>query len=153
MINNSSLSSRDECLLHSLLGIWEVSVRHTHLFLSEQDIAALRPLVLQGLKEISELLTYTGDDTQQPLGFIGVHEHKIEMLFVSPEAMGRGIGKKLVAHAVQTLDVHSVDVNEQNPKAKGFYEYMGFRIVGRSELDDQGNPFPILHMELPLSQG
>ncbi|MHA6528811.1 GNAT family N-acetyltransferase [Paenibacillus sp. BAC0078] len=147
MINNQSIPSRDESLLHCLLGIWEASVRHTHLFLSEQDIAALRPLVLQGLKEISQLITYTGED-KQPLGFIGVQEYKIEMLFVSPDAMGKGIGKKLVAHAIQALDVQSVDVNEQNPQAKGFYEHMGFRVYGRSEQDDQGNSFPILHMEL-----
>lgn len=39
-----------------------------------------------------------------------------------------------------------LDVNEQ---ARGFYEHMGFKVVGRSETDDMGDPFPILHMQLP----
>jgi hypothetical protein len=31
-----------------------------------------------------------------------------------------------------------------------FYEYMGFEIVGRSELVGLGKPYPILHLQLPL---
>jgi putative acetyltransferase len=40
-----------------------------------------------------------------------------------------------------------VDVNEQNPEAARFYEACGFAVVGRSELDDGGRPFPLLHMK------
>jgi putative acetyltransferase len=39
-------------------------------------------------------------------------------------------------------------VNEQNPQGVAFYRHMGFGQVGRSELDGQGNPFPLLHMRL-----
>lgn len=41
-----------------------------------------------------------------------------------------------------------VDVNEQNNHALGFYEHIGFKVVGRSPLDGQGEPYPILHMAL-----
>ena len=34
----------------------------------------------------------------------------------------------------------------KNPQALAFYEYMGFTIYRRSELDEQGNPFPILFL-------
>lgn len=148
MINSLSSPSRNESLLQNLLHIWEESVRATHLFLSEKDIAGLRPLVLQGLGGIDQLLIYSVDDGNAPLGFMGVHDHKIEMLFISPAAMGQGIGKKLVTYAIDTLNVSSVDVNEQNPRAIGFYEHMGFYVIERSPLDEQGNPFPILHMKL-----
>ncbi|MEK5024272.1 GNAT family N-acetyltransferase [Paenibacillus sp. FSL M7-1046] len=141
------ITTRTEALLSGLLDIWEASVRLTHHFLSEQDIAALRPVVLEGLREIGHLLVFT-DEQEQPLGFIGVQDHKIEMLFVAPAAMGQGIGRKLVARVFQALDVHEVDVNEQNPQAAGFYEHMGFQVFDRSALDGQGNPFPILHMKL-----
>ncbi|MEK5234825.1 GNAT family N-acetyltransferase [Paenibacillus sp. FSL L8-0470] len=141
------ITTRTEALLSGLLGIWEASVRLTHLFLSEQAIAALRPVVLEGLREIGHLLVFT-DEQEQLLGFIGVQDHKIEMLFVAPEAIGQGIGRKLVARVIEALDVHEVDVNEQNPQAAGFYEHMGFQVVDRSALDEQGNPFPILHMKL-----
>ncbi|OZQ71689.1 GNAT family N-acetyltransferase [Paenibacillus odorifer] len=140
-------TTRNEELLNHLLNIWESSVRHTHLFLSEQDIDALRPLVTQALEGISDLFAFT-DDQEQLLGFIGVQNKKIEMLFVEPAAMGKGVGKALVAYVIQELDVHLVDVNEQNPQALGFYEHMGFQVFERSALDEQGNPFPILHMSL-----
>ncbi|WP_339812154.1 GNAT family N-acetyltransferase [Paenibacillus sp. FSL R7-0189] len=138
-------TTRNEELLNLLLNIWESSVRHTHLFLTEQDIDALRPLVTQALEGISDLLAFS-DDQEQLLGFIGVQNNKIEMLFVEPAAMGKGVGKALVAYVIQELDVHLVDVNEQNPQALGFYEHMGFQVFERSALDEQGNPFPILHM-------
>ncbi|MEK4877296.1 MULTISPECIES: GNAT family N-acetyltransferase [Paenibacillus] len=140
-------TTRNEELLNRLLNIWESSVRHTHLFLSEQDIDALRPLVTQALEGISDLIAFT-DDEEQLLGFIGVQNNKIEMLFVEPAAMGKGAGKALVAYVMQELDVHLVDVNEQNPQALSFYEHMGFQVFERSALDEQGNPFPILHMSL-----
>jgi hypothetical protein len=39
-----------------------------------------------------------------------------------------------------------VDVSEQNTAARGFYEHLGFRVVGRSPLDPSGRPIPVLHM-------
>jgi len=35
----------------------------------------------------------------------------------------------------------------------GFYLRMGFEVVGRSELDDFGKPYPLLHMRLRESTG
>lgn len=43
--------------------------------------------------------------------------------------------------------INEVVVNEQNPQAVGFYEHLGFETVDRSELDEQGNPYPILIMK------
>jgi putative acetyltransferase len=40
----------------------------------------------------------------------------------------------------------TVDVNEQNTKAVGFYERIGFKRTGRSRLDGQGRPYPLLHL-------
>jgi Acetyltransferases len=54
---------------------------------------------------------------------------------------------KLVNFALENLNVCKVDVNEQNEQAIGFYKYLGFEIIGRSELDGVGKNYPILHME------
>ena len=54
----------------------------------------------------------------------------------------------MLKNAIKTQDAQKVDVNEQNPDAIGFYENLGFSVVGRSPLDGQGNPFPLFHLEL-----
>lgn len=88
------------------------------------------------------------DKTGAILGFIGVHETKVEMLFLLAQERRKGIGKLLLNYAIDHLDAVSVDVNEQNPQAVGFYLSMGFQCVSRSPIDDMGKPFPILHMAL-----
>ena len=82
------------------------------------------------------------------VGFVGVREAKIEMLFVLNEVRGLGVGTVLLLHAIEQLAATKVDVNEQNLQAVGFYQHMGFKIESRSPLDDMGKPFPILHMML-----
>ncbi|WP_238655502.1 acetyltransferase [Paenibacillus piscarius] len=141
------ITDRNQEVSRRLLDIWENAVRATHLFLTPQDIEDLRPLVLQGIAAIPHLLAVT-DREGRHLGFMGVHEQKLEMLFIDPEVRGRGIGRSLVEYAMHHLNVDSVDVNEDNPQAAGFYEHLGFQVYERSELDDQGKPWPILHMRL-----
>ena len=137
---------RPSSLIDALTTIWEASVRATHHFLAETDIYSLRPLVKAGLSEIPLLVLAEGPEGD-PLGFMGLDGEKIEMLFISPHSRGQGIGRRLVEYAVSAFDAKEVDVNEQNPLAVEFYEYVGFKKVSRSEVDGQGNPFPILHME------
>ncbi len=130
-----------------LLEIWEASVRATHDFLNEKDIEFLRPLILKQYFYAVEL-RYAKDNRGRILGFCGVADNKLEMLFVSPESRGQGIGSALCQHAIDEMRVTAVDVNEQNPQAVGFYEHIGFCVTGRSPVDGQGRPFPLLHMKL-----
>ncbi|MGY3867473.1 GNAT family N-acetyltransferase [Aeromonas bivalvium] len=130
----------------TLIALWEASVRGTHHFLPEEEIASLRELILA---HYFDAVTLTcARDREGITGFCGVHEGNIEMLFVDPEAHGRGIGRLLVADAVHRLGASRVDVNEQNEPALGFYRRLGFEVVGRSAQDGQGKPYPLLHMAL-----
>lgn len=82
------------------------------------------------------------------MGFCGIHDGNIEMLFISPDARGKGVGALLAAYAIKSLGATKVDVNEQNEQALGFYLHIGFSVIGRSPIDGQGKPYPLLHMAL-----
>lgn len=56
--------------------------------------------------------------------------------------------KKLIQYGIQNYGIREVTVNEQNPQAVGFYEHMGFVTYKRTELDEEGNPYPLLYMKL-----
>lgn len=137
---------RDEKLIGQLVAVWNISVRTSHDFLTEEDIDGLIPQVEAALRGIEHLIIVW--EGHIPVGFMGIQERKIEMLFLSLSCIGKGIGKKLIGLATGRYAAEYVDVNEQNVKARGFYEHMGFRTFKRDETDGQGNPFPILHMRL-----
>jgi putative acetyltransferase len=136
----------------TLLVLWERSVRATHDFLSERDIVALRPFVKEALRDEALELWVLADGNDTPVGFMGLAGMDIAALFLDPAQRGRGGGRRLVSHAQARRDgALTVDVNEQNPAARGFYEALGFVVVGRSALDRDGRPFPLLHMRRPRS--
>jgi putative acetyltransferase len=77
---------------------------------------------------------------------MGMSGSKLESLFLDPEFHRRGGGRRLVQHDQALHDELTTDVNEQNPAATCFYEACGFVIESRSEVDDMGRPFPLLHL-------
>lgn len=143
----SVITDRSEDLISSLTELWERSVRATHDFLSEAEINKIKLYVPDAFRHVPSL-TVAKDETGALLGFIGTADHRIEMLFVEPNCRGQGIGKKLLMHAVETEKTNEVTVNEQNPQAVGFYEHMGFKTYKRTDLDEQGNAYPLLYMRL-----
>jgi putative acetyltransferase len=128
--------------------VWEASVRATHHFLTEDDIAFFKPLVRDRFLDLVELACVR-DAAGRVQGFVGVAGGNVEMLFIDPAARGRGLGRALLHHAVHAMQARAVDVNEQNEQAVGFYRRLGFEVVGRSETDALGKPFPLLHLHLP----
>ena len=131
----------------ALIDVWEASVRATHDFVPEKDIVALKPMILDHYFDAVDLKC-AKRDAGEIVGFCGVHEGNIEMLFITPECRGTGVGKLLTEYAIKHQQATKVDVNEQNQQAIGFYQRLGFKVIGRSPLDGQGNPYPLLHMQL-----
>ena len=72
--------------------------------------------------------------------FMGTENHRLEMLFLAPSERGKGLGRQLLEYGIRIYDIQEVTVNEQNPQAVGFYEYMGFSAYKRTDLDEEGNP-------------
>ena len=130
-----------------LIEIWEDSVRATHKFLPEDIIASLKPMILEHYFDAVNLRGVETNDGQL-IGFVGVANSNIEMLFIASSFRGKGAGTLLLQYAITHQNASKVDVNEQNPEALGFYQHHGFKISGRSPLDGQGNPFPLLHLSL-----
>ncbi|MFE2005961.1 acetyltransferase [Pseudomonas guariconensis] len=130
-----------------LLNIWLRSVRATHHFLKESDIEELLPQLRDIYLPAVELWVAV-DAEDCPLGFVGLNENHVEMLFIESGLRGKGIGRTLLDHARGSRSQMSVDVNEQNPDAVGFYLHYGFIQTGRSPLDGEGRPFPLLHLSL-----
>lgn len=134
-------------LTERLLKVWEDSVRATHLFLSDDEIMSIKEYVPEALKGIANLII-AEDEKGQPVAFMGVQEGTLEMLFIAPEERGKGLGKRLIRYGIEKYGVERLAVNEQNPKARGFYEHMGFQVYKRTETDEQGGPYPLLYMRL-----
>lgn len=140
-----NIASKSDYL--DLIEIWENSIRATHDFLPEENIKTLKPLILEHYFEAVDLRVAKSDNGNI-IGFIGVAEGNVEMLFISPDFRNNGVGSLLLKNAIEHQSANKVDVNEQNPEAIGFYKHLGFKVLGRSPLDGQGNPFPLLHMAL-----
>lgn len=141
------IEKRTSILIKQLLKIWESSVRETHLFLSDNEIKRIADYVPLALNNINHLVIVE-DDNYQPVAFMGIEKERLEMLFVAPHEMKKGLGKSLIQFGIKNYQLKELTVNEQNPQAKGFYEHLGFHIYKRTETDEQGNPYPLLYMKL-----
>ncbi len=144
-MNIIEVRERPEHFIQALLNVWEKSVRATHLFLSENEIINIKQYVPQALSKI-EHLVIAKDENHTPVAFMGIEKESLEMLFLTPEERGKGLGKQLIQYGIEHYAVKKLAVNEQNPQAKGFYEHMGFQVYKRTDHDEQGNPYPLLYM-------
>ena len=146
-MNIIEVKERTDNLINQLLEVWEDSVKATHTFLSNEEIENIKKYVPQALKGITHLIIIE-NESHQPIAFMGIEKSKLEMLFIKNSERGKGLGKKLLNYGIKNYNVNDLAVNEDNPQAKSFYEHMGFKVYQRNELDDRGNPYPVLYMRL-----
>ena len=91
-----------------------------------------------------------------PIAFYTLQEKDgnawIENLWVSPEFIGKGVGKKLFLHAAALSRRHGYKILqlEADPNAVGFYKKMGMHKIGErhSEVEGQLRILPIMEMKL-----
>ena len=91
-----------------------------------------------------------------PAGFYTLLEKDgnawIENLFVSPEIIGKGVGKELLLHALELSRQRGFERVrlEADPNATGFYEKMGMEKIGErtSAIEGQPRSLPIMEVRL-----
>lgn len=128
----------------AVVDLWRRAVDATHDFLSTEDRRAIDAEVVGFLPQAPLLLAVDAED--RPQGFMLLDGSHMEALFIDPEVHGQGIGRQLVEHALAQHSTLTTDVNAQNAQALGFYLRMGFVETGRSEVDSQGRPYPLIHL-------
>lgn len=130
--------------LEELTNVWRDAVEATHHFLPLKTIDRLEPRVRDEC--LPSLKLQVAERRGCILGFIGMEKHRLAMLFMADETRSIGTGSTLLEWAKSQSSRISLDVNAQNPRAAVFYIKRGFTVVGRSEVDARGCPFPLLHM-------
>src|SRR5215207_1911181 len=92
----------------------------------------------------------------RPIAFYTLQERAgaawIENLWVSPEYIGKGVGKMLFLHAVELSRQRGYKNLrlEADPNAIGFYERMGMHKIGERQTEVEGQPRSLPLMELKI---
>ena len=128
--------SRD---LQPLLTVWRESTRCGHPFICEsywqENEAMVRDIYLPASR------TWVWDADGQIKGFVSVLEPcVVGALFVTPQAIGHGIGRALLAHVCSLYPDLTLEVYQQNTRAVHFYHAQGFRIEDCAWQEDTGQP-------------
>ncbi len=127
-----------------LVRIWRSSVDATHDFLADEYRDEIQEKLITSY--FPHVVLVVAELRGNPVGFAGVAGQNLEMLFVDACYRGQKIGTALLDYVMTKNGVTTVDVNEQNTQTVEFYRRRGFIIVGRDALDDQGRPYPTLHL-------
>ena len=85
-------------------------------------------------RHMDQLWVY--DDNGVVKGFLWVDDKQIKKLFVEPVLQSRGIGAKLLEHAVSELDATYLWALEKNTRAIDFYKRHGFMVTGEKMLEE-----------------
>lgn len=104
------LDQRDT-YLQLIVQLWEANVKVTHTFLTKEEIQNIKQYVPQAVEHVPHLCIALSKQGEL-LGFIGVADQRLEMLFIQVNARGQGIGKQLLRYAIKNFDVKELTVNE-----------------------------------------
>jgi GNAT superfamily N-acetyltransferase len=113
---------------------------------SWRDVLTMRPEFIAGN------ISYCAIEGGRPVGFYVLTNEddgiRLDHLWILPNAMGRGIGRALFAHAVGEAKSagHSWIKIEADPNTEGFYKRMGAVRVGTSisEICGERRELPLL---------
>lgn len=126
-------------------------VSKAHWGYDEAFMARVRDELVVTEEAIEGGLVYVeADETSEgPRGFYSFADPEgesvgLDMMFVAPEEIGRGVGGRLLSHARATARGRgwSVLLIEADPFAAGFYEHAGAILVGVKRSWSSGRDLP-----------
>ena len=126
--------------------IWLDASLLAHPFIGTQRLREQQRLIEDTYLPLSE--TFVGAQAGDPVGFISLLDSFIGGLFVAPAQQGKGIGRRLIAHALDLKGELSLEVYTANEQAMRFYRSLGFLEVSRRSTDDDGLPFENARLSL-----
>ena len=138
----------------ALTAIAHASKRHWKY--PERWIAAWRDLLTIDAALIAAMRVVVAEDAREPIAFIAVDVRGprvvLEHLWVQPRALGRGIGRALVARAVAIAREAGATVLEveADPNAEAFYARLGAMRVGQRRADVDGTERWLPVLEMPI---
>ena len=123
----------------TLLSVFDESLRSVEKYdpLSEDDYAKLYQCLMNHSFPLYDVYAYTVDD--KILGFICYYMHKIEMLYVLPQYMNKGIGSTLLQYVLDKYrETLEIGVSKNNPVSRHIYQKHGFIITRDEDYDVSG---------------
>lgn len=75
---------------------------------------------------------------------------KLDNIFLEPEFIGQGYGKKLMKHFLQKVKEAEYEtiLLDSEPKTQKFYESFGFKVIGQLESSIKNRFLPIMELKL-----
>ena len=131
-----------EAKLDDLARIAEIEVfnyrlNFYHIFQDDifyfQEMQVLN-VINENKRRLGQLWVY--DDNEIVKGFMWVDSQQIKKLFVEPVLQSRGIGLKLLEHAVEKLGATYLWALEKNTRAIAFYKRHGFQTTEEKMLEE-----------------
>ncbi|MEO9333873.1 N-acetyltransferase [Ectopseudomonas guguanensis] len=122
----------------AVLDLWLKASILAHDFVPEsfwrEQLPAMRELYLPQAE------TLVLEEKGQVLGFASLHEQRLAALFVSPDAQGRGLGRRLLDDAKRRRDSLELGVYRANARAVAFYRAGGFVTLNETRDPHTGQP-------------
>lgn len=110
-----------------LVSLWQEANALAHPFLPDDFVAQ----VAKDMRNIylPKAETWVLINAGQPVGFIALLGDEIGGLFLKPSEHGKGLGRKMVDHAVDLKGPLRVEVFKNNFIGRRFYDSYGFKYV------------------------
>ena len=114
-----------------------------------------RPALTPSMAYLERRPVYLLEAAGHPIGFYGLDVEQGQAvrqdLFIAPEFVDRGYGRRLWAHLLgtaQRVDIQSFLILS-DPHAEGFYLRMGAERVGERYAPETGRRLPLLRVNCP----